>query len=118
MSAVLGDGLAVPTIVFHGDQDTVVHPRNGGHFIAQKMIAKLQKNVHRGQVPGGHSYTRTIHTDASGRAIFEHWDIHGAGHAWSGGSPAGSYTDPQGPDAAREMLRFFLEHRQPPQIGG
>src|SRR6266487_509827 len=118
MSAVLGDGLAVPTIIFHGDQDTLVHPRNGDHFIAQKRIAKLQKTVHRGQVPGGHSYTRTIHTDASGRAIFEHWDIHGAGHAWSGGSPAGSYTDPQGPDAAREMLRFFLEHRQPPQIGG
>ena len=113
MSAVLGDGSAAPTIVFHGDQDTIVHPRNGDHFIAQNRIAKLQKKVHRGQVPGGHSYTRTIHTDASGRAIFEHWDIHGAGHAWSGGSPVGSYTDPQGPDAAREMLRFFLEHPAP-----
>jgi len=106
-------GSAVPTIVFHGDQDNIVHPRNGDHFIAQKRIVKLQKKVHRGQVPGGHSYTRTIHTDASGRAIFEHWDIHGAGHAWSGGSPAGSYTDPRGPDAAREMLRFFLEHQSP-----
>lgn len=110
VSTVLGHGSAVPTIVFHGDRDNTVHPRNGDHVIAQKRIMNLQKNVHRGRVPGGYAYTRTIHTDASGRAILEHWEIHGAGHAWSGGSPAGSYTDPRGPDAAREMLRFFLEH--------
>jgi poly(hydroxyalkanoate) depolymerase family esterase len=113
MSALLGHGSAVPTIVFHGDRDNTVHPRNGDHVIAQKRITNLQKKIYRGRVPGGHAYTRTIHTDASGRAIFEHWDIHGAGHAWSGGSPAGSYTDPRGPDAAREMLRFFLEHPSP-----
>jgi poly(hydroxyalkanoate) depolymerase family esterase len=100
----------VPTIVFHGDRDNTVHPRNGDHVIAERT-RNLQKKVHRGRVPKGHAYTRTIHTNASGRAILEHWEIHGAGHAWSGGSPAGSYTDPRGPDAAREMLRFFLEHR-------
>ena len=111
MSAVLGHGSDVPAIVFHGDQDNTVHPRNGDHVIAQRKIAKLQKTIQRGRAAGGHAYTRTIHTDASGRAMFEHWEIHGAGHAWSGGSPAGSYTDPRGPDAAREMLRFFLEHR-------
>ena len=114
ISPVLRDGQAVPTIVFHGDRDTTVHPRNGDHVIARSMrTTNAQKTVHRGRVPGGHAYTRTIHTDPSGRAIFEHWEIHGAGHAWSGGSPAGSYTDPRGPDAAREMLRFFLEHPIP-----
>jgi poly(hydroxyalkanoate) depolymerase family esterase len=111
ISAALGDGPAVPTIVFHGDLDTTVHPRNGDHVIARSMGTRsAHKAVHRGRVPGGHAYTRTVHTDAGGRAIFEHWDIHGAGHAWSGGSRAGSFTDPRGPDAAREMLRFFLEH--------
>ncbi len=114
ISPALRDGQALPTIVFHGDRDTTVHPRNGDHVIARSMrTTNAQKTVHPGRVPGGHAYTRTIHTDPSGRAIFEHWEIHGAGHAWSGGSPAGSYTDPRGPDAAREMLRFFLEHRIP-----
>jgi poly(hydroxyalkanoate) depolymerase family esterase len=112
--AALRDGPAVPTIVFHGDRDTTVHPRNGDHVIAQSMrVTSAQKQVQRGRVPGGHSYTRTVHIDASGRAILEHWDIHGAGHAWSGGSPAGSFTDPRGPDATREMLRFFLAHALP-----
>jgi poly(hydroxyalkanoate) depolymerase family esterase len=112
MADALANGQAVPTIVFHGDNDNTVHPRNGDHVIARSLgNTNARKTVHRGQVPGGHAYTRTIHSDPSGRATFEHWDIHGAGHAWSGGSPAGSFTDPQGPDATREMLRFFLEHQ-------
>jgi poly(hydroxyalkanoate) depolymerase family esterase len=113
MLARLGNGPAVPTIVFHGDRDNIVHPRNADHVIAPCRTTKLQEKIHRGRVPGGHAYTRTIHTDASGRVVFERWNIHGAGHAWSGGSPAGSYTDPRGPDAAREMLRFFLDHPSP-----
>jgi poly(hydroxyalkanoate) depolymerase family esterase len=101
----------VPTIVFHGDRDYIVHPRNADHVISRSLEAsKWQKKVDRGRVPDGHAYTRTIHTDANGRAMLEQWCIHGAGHAWSGGSPAGSYTDPRGPDAAREMLRFFRDH--------
>jgi len=100
--------------VFHGDRDTTVHPRNGDHVMAQSIrSARVQRQVQRGRATGGHAYTRTIHTNESGRAIFEHWEIHGAGHAWSGGSPAGSFTDPRGPDATREMLRFFLAHALP-----
>jgi len=112
VSSDLRNGPAVPIIVFHGDRDTTVHPRNGDHVIARSIgTMNARKTVHQGQVPGGHSYTRTMHADPSGRAIFEHWEIHGAAHAWSGGSPTGSCTDPRGPDATREMLRFFLEHR-------
>jgi poly(hydroxyalkanoate) depolymerase family esterase len=105
-----------PTIVFHGDRDPTVHPRNGDHVVAQALAAAttgLRTEVQRGQVPGGHAYSRTLHADARGRVVVERWLVHGAGHAWSGGSPAGTYTDPRGPDASREMLRFFLEHPKP-----
>jgi poly(hydroxyalkanoate) depolymerase family esterase len=104
----------VPTIVFHGDSDVTVHPSNGDHVVEQSAKrTNTKKKVDSGRVPGGHAYTRTIHIDPSGRGIFEYWNVHGAGHAWSGGSPAGSYTDPRGPDATREMLRFFLAHSLP-----
>ena len=110
-SVISGGGLPVPAIIFHGDRDTTVHPNNGAQVLEQAIgTTRTQKKVHRGQIPGGHAYTRTIHIDVGGREILEHWIIHGAGHAWSGGCPAGSYTDPQGPDATREMLRFFLGH--------
>jgi poly(hydroxyalkanoate) depolymerase family esterase len=106
----------IPTIVFHGDRDSKVHPRNGDWVIEQSRatpMADLRTTVQHGWAPGGHAYRRTLHADARGQTILEQWVVHGAGHAWSGGSPAGSYTDPRGPDAAREMLRFFLEHRHP-----
>jgi poly(3-hydroxybutyrate) depolymerase len=97
-------------IVFHGGSDATVHPANADQVIAQGMSAEFQTRTEHGQVPGGHAYSRTLHVDARGQAVLEHWIIHGAGHAWSGGSIAGSYTDPRGPDATREMLRFFLAH--------
>jgi len=112
----------VPTIVFHGDRDTKVHPRNGDQVIAQwtaihahdgehnKARLDPQVTLQRGQVPDGHAYTRATYHDANGQAILEQWWVHGAGHAWSGGSSSGSYTDPRGPDAAKEMIRFFYEH--------
>jgi poly(hydroxyalkanoate) depolymerase family esterase len=109
--AALTDGPTVPTIVFHGDRDSTVHPSNGEQVIKQSIqTTSTVSKVYRGQVAGGHAYTRTVHSDPSGRHIFEHWRIHGAGHAWSGGSSVGSYTDPRGPDATKEMVRFFLEH--------
>jgi poly(hydroxyalkanoate) depolymerase family esterase len=112
VSQAIADGKpSVPTIVFHGDRDTTVNPNNGDRIIEQSAKATSPApKVLRGRVPDGHAYTRTILTDGGGRATSEHWNVHGAGHAWSGGSPAGSYTDPRGPDATREMLHFFLEH--------
>jgi poly(hydroxyalkanoate) depolymerase family esterase len=104
----------VPAIVFHGDRDTTVNPRNGDAVVAQSAQGEaLRTHAEEGQVPGGHAYSRTLHADASGQTVIEQWVIHGAGHAWFGGSPAGSYTDPRGPDATGAMLRFFLEHPHP-----
>jgi len=105
----------VPTIVFHGDRDSTVHPSNAEAVVAQVTAPArgLKTNTERGQSSGGHAFSRTVHADPSGRPVVEHWTIHGAGHAWAGGSPTGSYTDPRGPDATREMLRFFLEQAPP-----
>ncbi|GEP54637.1 esterase [Reyranella soli] len=101
----------VPTIAFHGDADTTVNPVNGDQVIAQATpAAHLETSVSHGKADGGVSYTRTSKSDAAGRPMLEHWILHGVGHAWSGGSPAGSHTDARGPDASREMVRFFLQH--------
>ena len=102
---------SLPTIVFHGDRDATVHPRNGAEVIARANASTdFKTSVEHGRVTDGHTYTRSIQRDANGREVKEHWVIHGAGHAWSGGDLAGSFTDPKGPDATKEMLRFFLEH--------
>jgi len=92
---------SMPMIVFHGDRDTTVHPSNGEH----RTSGTLEK-VEKGRA-NGRAYTRTVHLNAEGETVLEHWLVHGAGHAWSGGDPSGSFADAQGPDASREMLRFF-----------
>jgi poly(hydroxyalkanoate) depolymerase family esterase len=104
---------AVPLIAFHGDADTTVNRRNADRVLAQwaaSHAASGQPAVSQGQAPGGYAYSRSIYRDAAGRTVLEQWLIHGAGHAWSGGSPSGSHTDPRSPNASEEMVRFFLEH--------
>jgi poly(hydroxyalkanoate) depolymerase family esterase len=95
-----------PLIVFHGDHDTTVHPRNGELLLA----GEAPSDVANGEVEGGHGFVRSSFRDAAGRLVAEHWLVQGSGHAWSGGSPKGSYTDAHGPDASREMWRFFMQH--------
>jgi len=106
-----GGSVIIPTIVFHGDQDKTVNVVNGGQVIAQaKAAAALDAAVTEGASAGGVAYTRLIETDKQGRPLLEQWTLHGAGHAWAGGSEKGSFTDPAGPDASREMWRFFKEN--------
>ena len=99
------DRKAVPTIVFHGDKDSTVHPVNGEQAV-QASAGSAAASVETG-IDNGRSFTRSIYA-AEGRVVAEHWTVQGAGHAWSGGSAKGSYTDARGPSATREMLRFFF----------
>ena len=102
----------VPTIVFHGDRDRTVSPVNGDQIIARSQVTSGSKVVELVESGSKSRGTRTVFNDANGRSAAEHWLLHGVAHAWSGGSEAGSYTDPDGLDASREMVRFFLQHRR------
>ena len=112
-------GTSVPLIVFHGDADPTVDHANADCLVRAGLPAIGRPPVtatHR--VPGGHQYTNTVHSDDEGNPVVEQWTIHGAGHAWSGGKPDGSYTDPHGPDASAELVRFFAEHSRARTPGG
>lgn len=110
-------GVPVASIVFHGDEDAVVHPSNGEAIhappapaIAAAPLAGSRQAVTRA-ADGQRGYTRSVDYDAGGVTRHELWIVHGAGHAWAGGSEAARHTDADGPDASREMLRFFLQHQ-------
>jgi poly(3-hydroxybutyrate) depolymerase len=105
----------VPIIVFHGDSDTIVAPVNADNIVASRLQTAAGGGAplagptrHSGAE--GRQFTRDVYVGADDRVMLERWTVHGGGHAWFGGSPIGSYTDPSGPDASAEMLRFFLGH--------
>jgi poly(3-hydroxybutyrate) depolymerase len=95
--------VGIPVIAFHGDEDATVHPSNSDFVRAPGSRVATQRGERNGR-----SFTRTVHCDAGGRPRVEQWLVHGAGHAWFGGRAGASFADPAGPDASREMLRFFL----------
>jgi poly(hydroxyalkanoate) depolymerase family esterase len=104
---------SVPLIIFHGDGDPTVDHVNADCLVRAVLPNagdRQQPRTTRGRVPGGHEYTRRVYAARDGTPLVEHWTIHQAGHAWSGGSPHGTYTDPQGPDASTELVRFFAQH--------
>lgn len=104
----------VPLIVFHGDADETVHPRNSDQIISMRRLlqgdagAKPQpRPTDLSNTENGYAYTRRIFHNEKGLPVGEQWLVHGLGHAWSGGNLQGTYTDPRGPHATNEILRFF-----------
>ncbi|VXC92760.1 extracellular catalytic domain type 1 short-chain-length polyhydroxyalkanoate depolymerase [Sphingomonas sp. 8AM] len=103
----------VPLITFHGDRDGTVNEANACDLVAAATAAagvSIKVETETG-VAGGRSFARALSRNADGRVLIEQWTVAGAGHAWSGGDTAGSYADAAGPNASREMLRFFLDQR-------
>ena len=113
-SSSSGARRSVPVITFHGDSDRTVGEVNA-RKIVQRATEAIEASVtveRETGTAGGRRYTRSLSRDETGRVMIEQWTIAGAGHAWSGGDPGGSYADAAGPNASREMLRFFLGHRR------
>ncbi|HEY5850457.1 MAG TPA: PHB depolymerase family esterase [Lysobacter sp.] len=104
--------LVTPLIVFQGDADRTVAVSNADALVRQALgtAARIAQDPHVSNGENnGRSYTRTVYLTSQGDPLVEAWQLHGAGHAWSGGSADGSYTDTQGPDASTEMVRFFMQ---------
>ena len=93
----------VPLLVFQGDRDTTVAPVN-----AQTLLAPWAGTT-TAETVAGPGWDRRVYRDGAGRVVAEWWTVHQLGHAWSGGSADGSYTDPTGPDASAELVRFFRD---------
>lgn len=101
----------VPAITFHGDADPTVNIANSVR-LADQFGLGTRPQTERGGTAGGRSYTVSRHHTDHNEIALEQWVIHGMAHGWSGGSAGSSYTDPAGPDASAELVRFFLTHQR------
>ncbi|MFD1344186.1 extracellular catalytic domain type 1 short-chain-length polyhydroxyalkanoate depolymerase [Litorisediminicola beolgyonensis] len=113
LAAMRGQGAAAPgrrgdpvrAIVFHGSADTTVAPANADAVIAGALGMGPHSEIEDRSTTGA---TVTLFRDAGGAVVAEKWSLGGIAHAWSGGAAEGSHTDPNGPEASVEMVRFFL----------
>jgi len=108
----------IPTIVFHGDQDNTVHSTHAAQFMNKAQQWPWVSDPHEERFtevlprqPGRYGCTRTVQLSEEKRIFSEQWMVHGGGHTWYGGDATGTYIDPNGPDAAQEMMRFFINRK-------
>lgn len=105
----------VPLFVMHGLGDPVVTALASRNLVAQFRSAAAAGGValaldSTSGAGGGYSYRIVRARDQRQRVLIEAWFVDSLGHALSGGAAGTRWTDPRGPDAAAEMLRFLLEH--------
>lgn len=100
-------GWTAPTLVLHGDKDNVVSVKNADRLRQQACFGRELSSREDSLEEGGRRVRRGRYSDAQGKVQVESWVVEGLGHAWSGGSPEGSWTDSQGPDASAQLVRFF-----------
>jgi hypothetical protein len=117
----------MPFIAFEGDADTTVPPVNADQLIQQWLgtddladdgalnhsVAQAPAKTTRAQAPGGESYTVRSYIDNGKAELAQYWVVHGMNHAWSGGDPSQSFSDPKGPDETAAMYAFFVNHTGP-----
>ena len=114
---------AIPALVIQGGSDKVVNPANAAGLTRQwtrmnlrAMPAEgpsiaLRDDAERGDRSGetnGYHWTRAEF--GAGPTVVDELIVAELGHAWSGGSSTGTFTDEHGPDAMAEIIRFFSEH--------
>ena len=105
------EGHRPPLFAIQGESDAVVSPKNLAlMFLQWSTVFGAGTTRDDSLQVGGRTAVRTRLTQSDGSIPVEVWRVLGLGHAWSGGAPAGTYTDPAGPDASRLMLEFFLKH--------
>jgi poly(hydroxyalkanoate) depolymerase family esterase len=106
-------GRVLPLLAIHGAADAVLVPLNSRQLAGQWAgVLGLTASASEHGEEGGRGVERTRWRGADGTTRVELLLVEGLGHAWSGGSPEGSYTDPRGPNASRRVLDFLLaQHR-------
>lgn len=106
----------VPLIVFQGADDAIVRPVNAEQTVAQwrRTLELAGASLQEDTTVAAPGSRRTVYRTPGGEVLLDSWTVADVGHAWSGGSPDGTFTDPDGPDASREIVRFFLDHPRRP----
>ncbi|MBK8060398.1 MAG: PHB depolymerase family esterase [Gemmatimonadetes bacterium] len=118
-AAMAGRARVIPTLVLHGEADAVVAPINGAQAAKQWFLTNA---LAKGQPldttsggtdrtvteEGGYRVTRSTYRAKDGAPLSYLVMVRELGHAWSGGAPEGTFTDPRGPSASALVVDFFV----------